>query len=72
VDRLQDGYTARRRDAAISRRIEFIRSLFSELGFQRQGLETRTLAFVGYMRMVHSADASMTVLSRLRWIMAEI
>jgi hypothetical protein len=27
-----------------------------QLGFEGQELETRTLAFVGYMRMVHSAN----------------
>ena len=43
-------------EIAIRRRIEFIRSLFVQLGFKGQELETRTLAFVGYMRMVHSAD----------------
>jgi AcrR family transcriptional regulator len=41
---------------AIGRRIEFVRSLFSKLGFKGQELEARTLAFVGYMRMVHEAD----------------
>lgn len=41
---------------AVRRRIEFVRSLFEQLGFKGQELETRTLAFVGYMSMVHSGD----------------
>jgi AcrR family transcriptional regulator len=41
---------------AVQRRIEFIRSLFLELGFEGQELEARTLAFVGYMRMIHETD----------------
>ena len=43
-------------EIAIRRRIEFARTLFLQLGFEGQELETRTLAFVGYMRMVHSAN----------------
>ena len=40
---------------AVLRRIDFIWSLFLELGFEGQELETRTLAFVGYMRMIHES-----------------
>jgi AcrR family transcriptional regulator len=43
-------------EIAIRRRIEFIRSFFVQLGFEGQELEARALAFVGYMRMVHSAN----------------
>lgn len=38
--------------------MRFIRSLFAQLGFEGQELETRILAFVGYMRMVHATDDS--------------
>lgn len=41
---------------AIQRRMEFIRSLFVQLGYTGQELETRTRAFVGYMGMIHTAD----------------
>jgi len=53
---VQEPFVAQSFEIAIRRRIDFIRSLFLELGFEGQELETRTLAFVGYMRMVHSAD----------------
>jgi len=43
-------------EIAIQRRIEFIRSFFVQLGFGGQELETRTLAFVGYMSLVHSGS----------------
>lgn len=53
---VQESIVARSFEVATRRRIEFIRSLFVQLGFEGQELETRTLAFVGYMRMVYSAD----------------
>lgn len=53
---VQEPFVAESFEVAIRRRIEFIRALFLELGFQGQELETRTFAFVGYMRMIFSAD----------------
>lgn len=41
---------------AFQPRIEFVRSLFQELGFEGQELEARMLSLVGYMRMIHEAD----------------
>lgn len=52
---VQEPIVAKSFEDANRRRIEFIRSLFVQLGFEGQELETRTLAFVGYMRMVHTA-----------------
>ena len=52
---VQEPIVAESFEIAIRRRIEFARTLFLQLGFEGQELETRTLAFVGYMRMVHSA-----------------
>jgi hypothetical protein len=51
---VQETIVAESFEIAVRRRIEFIRTLFVQLGFEGQELETRTLAFVGYMRMVHS------------------
>jgi AcrR family transcriptional regulator len=51
----QEPIVAESFEIAIRRRVEFIRALFVQLGFEGQELEARTLAFVGYMRMVHSA-----------------
>ena len=53
---VQETIVAESFEIAIRRRIEFIRTLFVQLGFEGQELETRTLAFVGYMRMVHSSN----------------
>ena len=63
---VQEPIVAESFEVAIRRRIEFIRTLFVQLGFEGQELETRTLAFVGYMRMVHSADDPRIRLEHLR------
>jgi AcrR family transcriptional regulator len=55
---VQEPIVAKSFDIAIRRRIEFIRAFFVQLGFEGQELEARTLAFVGYMRMVFSAEDS--------------
>ena len=52
---VQESIVAESFEIAIRRRIEFARTLFVQLGFMGQELEARTLAFVGYMRMIHSA-----------------
>jgi AcrR family transcriptional regulator len=51
---VQEPFVTKSFEIAIRRRIEFARSLFVQLGFEGQKLETRTLAFVGYMSMIHS------------------
>jgi AcrR family transcriptional regulator len=53
---VQEPIVAKSFEIAIRRRIEFARTLFVQLGFEGQELEARTLAFVGYMRMIHSAE----------------
>ena len=63
---VQETIVAESFEIAIRRRIEFIRSFFVQLGFEGQELEARTLAFVGYMRMVHSATDPRTRREHLR------
>jgi hypothetical protein len=46
--------------------MEFARPLFVQLGFEGQELETRTLAYIDYMRMIHSADDPEVRLEHLR------
>jgi AcrR family transcriptional regulator len=53
---IQEPIVAQSFAVAIRRRIEFIRTLFLQLGYEGQELETRTLAFVGYMRSIFSAE----------------
>ncbi len=53
---VQEPIVAKSFEIGIRRRIEFIRSFFVQLGFVGQELETRTLAFVGYMSLIHSGD----------------
>ena len=53
---VQEPIVAESFETAIRRRIEFIRFFFVQLGFEGQELETRTLAFVGYMSLVHSGN----------------
>ena len=53
---VQESIVSKSIETVVRRRIEFIRSLFVQLGFTGQELEARTLAFVGYMRMMHSGE----------------
>jgi len=53
---VQEQIVAESFEIAMHRRIEFIRSFFVQLGFKGQKLETRTLAFVGYMSLVHTGS----------------
>lgn len=62
----QEPIVAESLEIAIQRRIEFIRSFFLQLGFKGQELDTRTLAFVGYMSLVHSGSNPRARQSHLR------
>ena len=53
---VQEPIVAESVENGIRRRIAYIQSLFLDLGFEGQELETRTLAFVGYMRMIFSPE----------------
>jgi AcrR family transcriptional regulator len=54
---VQEEIVAQSFEIAIRRRIEFIRTLFLQLGYEGQELETRTLAFVGYMMIIFSSES---------------
>lgn len=59
-------------DEVYDRRCRFLRSIFSELGFKGEDLETRTRIFVGYVSWENRLYAKSPKRKRLQWLKKQI